>query len=104
MWVGRGAIGNVTSVLKCRIVPSRPARRRPDEVRSRIRILRMTQRLDQRDAMMANAELRALFDAAVDAMVAIDEVGTILAFNRAAERMFGHPAEEIGRASCRERV
>lgn len=54
----------------------------------------MTQRLDQRDAMMANAELRALFDAAVDAMVVIDEVGTILAFNSAAERMFGHAAEE----------
>lgn len=54
----------------------------------------MTQRLDQRDAMMANAELRALFDAAVDAMVVIDEEGTILAFNRAAERMFGHAADE----------
>jgi two-component system sensor kinase FixL len=55
----------------------------------------MTERLEQRDAMMANAELRALFDAAVDAMVVIDEIGTVLAFNRAAERTFGHPADEV---------
>ncbi len=47
------------------------------------------------DAMMANAELRALFDAAVDAMVVIDDVGTIFAFNRAAERMFGHAANDM---------
>ena len=54
----------------------------------------MPHRVDQREAMMANAELRALFDAAVDAMVVIDEEGTILAFNRAAERMFSHSAED----------
>lgn len=44
---------------------------------------------------MANAELRALFDAAVDAIVVTDEQGTILAFNRAAERVFGHCAEDV---------
>jgi two-component system sensor kinase FixL len=37
---------------------------------------------------MAAAELDALLDAAVDAMVVIDERGVILMFNAAAERMF----------------
>ncbi|HEU4620192.1 MAG TPA: PAS domain S-box protein [Gammaproteobacteria bacterium] len=46
-------------------------------------------------AMMANAELHALFDAAVDAIVVIDEQGRILAFNRAAERVFGRSAAEV---------
>lgn len=50
---------------------------------------------DRVDATMAAAELRALFDAAVDAMVVIDEESVILAFNRAAERVFGHSAEDV---------
>jgi two-component system, LuxR family, sensor kinase FixL len=48
--------------------------------------------IDSGEAM--NAELRALFDAAVDAIVVIDEGGRILAFNRAAEGVFGHRAED----------
>jgi two-component system sensor kinase FixL len=51
--------------------------------------------LQSDDATMANAELRAFFDAAVDAIVVIDETGLILAFNQAAERTFGHRADEV---------
>jgi len=54
----------------------------------------MSDAAERVDAMMATAELRALFDAAVDAIVVADEEGRILAFNRAAERVFGHSAEE----------
>jgi two-component system sensor kinase FixL len=47
---------------------------------------------------MVSAELRALLDAAVDAIVMIDEQERITTFNAAAERLFGHKAEEaIGR-------
>jgi two-component system sensor kinase FixL len=45
------------------------------------------------------AEFDALLDAAVDAIVVIDERGRILRFNKAAETMFGYPAADvIGRA------
>ncbi|HEY8519138.1 MAG TPA: PAS domain S-box protein [Gammaproteobacteria bacterium] len=58
---------------------------------------------DKRDtgaeAMMANAELKALFDAAVDAMVVADEEGKIVAFNAAAERLFGYSHDEMLGAS-----
>jgi two-component system sensor kinase FixL len=40
-------------------------------------------------------ELRALLDAAVDAVVVIDHTGDIQTFNRAAEVMFGYTAAEI---------
>ncbi len=45
---------------------------------------------------MIAAEFQALLDAAVDAIVVIDELGTIVTFNRAAERMFGYDASEVG--------
>lgn len=47
-------------------------------------------------------ELAALLDAAVDAIVIIDEQGRILRFSRAAERIFGHDAADmVGRdVSC----
>jgi len=54
-----------------------------------------------RDAMsiaeysMIGAELKALLDAAVDAIVVIDEQGHIITFNRAAERMFGYAAVDV---------
>lgn len=41
------------------------------------------------------AELRALFDAAVEGIIVIDQKGMITAFNRAAERLFGYEATEI---------
>jgi PAS domain S-box-containing protein len=48
---------------------------------------------------MFSAELRALLDAAVDAIVVIDAEGLITTFNPAAERMFGYAAIDVlGRA------
>jgi two-component system sensor kinase FixL len=44
---------------------------------------------------MVAAELQALLDAAVDAIVVIDERGLIITFNKAAERMFGHEAAAV---------
>jgi two-component system sensor kinase FixL len=41
------------------------------------------------------AEFDALLDAAVDAIVAIDQRGRIIRFNKAAEEMFGYPANEV---------
>jgi len=46
-------------------------------------------------AAMVAAEFQALLDAAVDAIVVIDDRGQILTFNRAAERMFGRAAAEV---------
>jgi len=46
-------------------------------------------------AFMAAAELHALLDAAVDAIVVIDEHGRIRTFNAAAERMFGYEAKDV---------
>src|SRR5688500_10029463 len=47
--------------------------------------------------LMANAahELRALLDAAVDAVIVIDADGRIETFNRSAERLFGYAAAEV---------
>jgi two-component system sensor kinase FixL len=44
---------------------------------------------------MVAAEFQALLDAAVDAIVVIDERGQIITFSRAAERMFGRPAADV---------
>ncbi len=41
------------------------------------------------------AELKALFDAAVDGIIVIDEQGVIAAFNKAAERLFGYEANDV---------
>jgi len=43
----------------------------------------------------AESEMRAVLDAAVDAVIIIDGRGLIETFNRAAERMFGFEADEI---------
>lgn len=48
----------------------------------------------QYPAMVA-AEFQALLDAAVDAIVVIDERAEIITFSRAAERMFGHAAADV---------
>lgn len=45
-------------------------------------------------ALDAARELRALLDAAVDAVVVIDSNGRIETFNRAAEELFGYPAAD----------
>jgi two-component system sensor kinase FixL len=44
---------------------------------------------------MSTAALEALLDAAVDAIVMIDESGEIVSFNNAAETMFGYSAQEV---------
>lgn len=41
------------------------------------------------------AELKALFDAAVDGIIVIDEQGVIAEFNKAAEQLFGREAAEV---------
>ena len=47
--------------------------------------------------LQAEARLAAIVETAVDAMVVIDEGGTIQSFNPAAERLFGYRAEEAVR-------
>ncbi len=44
---------------------------------------------------MPSREIEALLEAAVDAVVMIDYRGTISAFNRSAERLFGYTADEV---------
>jgi two-component system, LuxR family, sensor kinase FixL len=44
---------------------------------------------------MAMTELQALLDAAVDAIIVIDQRGSITTFNAAAERLFGYVAGEV---------
>jgi two-component system sensor kinase FixL len=50
---------------------------------------------DSQYAAMIAAEFQALLDAAVDAIVVIDERGRIVTFSKAAERMFGYRAADI---------
>jgi len=55
-------------------------------------------RIMEREVLKGEARYRAIVDTAVDAMVVIDEAGTIQSFNRAAETIFGWSAvEAIGR-------
>jgi two-component system, LuxR family, sensor kinase FixL len=44
---------------------------------------------------MAMSELQALLDAAVDAIIVIDDRGAIATFNAAAERLFGYAAADV---------
>lgn len=47
------------------------------------------------DRHQAEAEARAVLDAALDAVVTIDDKGRILEFNHAAELMFGHQRADV---------
>jgi len=49
----------------------------------------------ERRRSRAESEMRAVLDAAVDAVVIIDRHGRIETFNRAAERMFGYAAQDV---------
>jgi len=44
---------------------------------------------------MASSELQALLDAAVDAMIVIDDRGLIVTFNAASERLFRYSAADV---------
>lgn len=48
-----------------------------------------------RKSALSVANLQAILDTTVDAIVTIDEHAKILAFNKAAEKMFGYPAREV---------
>ena len=76
----------------------------PTHVREFARLQRAVERaeatLRERAAAVAAGEerLRAVVDTAVDAIVVLDETGTIRSFNRSAEGIFGYAADEaIGR-------
>ena len=43
----------------------------------------------------AEARYRSIVDTAADAMVVIDEAGTVQSFNKAAEQIFGYAADEV---------
>ena len=48
--------------------------------------------------------VRAMLDAALDAIVAMDAQGRILEFNRAAEEMFGYQRDEVLGAPLAEKI
>lgn len=52
-------------------------------------------RLANRELTERQARLRAVLDTAVDAVITIDETGTVESFNGAAERMFDYDEEEV---------
>jgi PAS domain S-box-containing protein len=47
------------------------------------------------EALAGEARLQAIVDTAVDAIIVIDEAGTVQSFNRAAESIFGYSAAEV---------
>ena len=49
----------------------------------------------QRAEMQNMARLKAVFDTAVDGIILINSLGTVLMLNPACERLFGYPAREV---------
>lgn len=47
------------------------------------------------DLRESNERLRSIIDSAVDGIIVIDRKGTVEAFNRGAERLFGYPQSEV---------
>ncbi len=56
-------------------------------------ILQLRQSLEA--VQESEARLSAIFDTAVEAIITIDEKGTVEAFNPAAEKLFGYGAGEV---------
>ncbi len=64
----------------------------------RLRAARVQAAVSQQDAAAREAHLQSILDTVPDAMVVIDERGSIQSFSSAAERLFGYlPSEVIGR-------
>ena len=70
--------------------------RRLDDTHELWRLLDMTER-DQAERALRRSEdyLRSIFTTVAEAIITIDERGTIETFNPAAERMFGHTSAEV---------
>jgi PAS domain S-box-containing protein len=49
----------------------------------------------QRQARLAQARMDLVLERASEAVVSCDEAGIVIAYNQAAERLYGYPAEEI---------
>ncbi len=60
----------------------------------------VTERKGREEALReSESKIRAILGAAADGIVTIDEAGSIISFNRAAERIFGFAASEVIRQS-----
>ena len=59
------------------------------------RTIRRRELLAGKDATAREAHLKSILDTVPDAMIVIDERGNIQSFSAAAERLFGHSAEQV---------
>lgn len=72
-----------------------------DRIAAEAEVRRLNAELEQRiasrtkDLTSSEYRIRAILDAAVDAIITIDIGGSIETFNRAAETMFGYQADEV---------
>ena len=64
-------------------------------VGERLRRTRMQAAANMRDLLAREAHLRSILDTVPDAMIVIDELGSVQSFSTAAERLFGYPAAEV---------
>src|ERR1044071_2042729 len=87
----------LTVVLILLLVASRIAGRRVErEVADShpIRLASLYDKMEQR-AQRSEALYQSIVDTALDSIIVIDEIGTVHAYNRAAEHMFGYAADEV---------